>query len=152
MPVRYGLIRFRPEYLEAQRMSFPHAKTFVLGGCLIGSKKTAEVRYCRDCREAEQRWHEENPDFNDPQNVIRAVENARRDLPDSLGKRILRQSQLPRPERNGQWSWRVYQIGLEECVYFDTKARVYTHVDVSDNQATFDDAASLVDFLNNKYG
>jgi hypothetical protein len=152
VPLRYGLIRLRPDYLQAQKTYFPYAKTFMLGGCMIGPQKTATVRFCHECRRAEQSWNDENPDFNDPAAVGLAVETARRDLPDSMGKRILRQSQLQCPEREGQWSWCVYRIALQECVYFESRLKVYTHVDSLYNQSTFSDVKALVEFLDRKFG
>ena len=88
VPVRYGLIKFRDEYRRAAREHFPHAKNFVLGGCMLGAPREQEVMFCRECRAAESRCHDENPDFDNPSIVHGAITSARRDLPDSLAKRI----------------------------------------------------------------
>ena len=64
VPIRYGM----PGYDEAwavQEELFPNAKSYFLGGCLVGlddpSYQNAFV--CEECREAEAVWRKEN----DPQ-------------------------------------------------------------------------------------
>lgn len=56
--IKYGLIRFSREFLDAQPKLFPNARSFLLGGCLVGPNqpKTGEVRFCPKCRDAEQLW------------------------------------------------------------------------------------------------
>ncbi|MCA1635250.1 MAG: hypothetical protein LC802_16560 [Acidobacteria bacterium] len=53
----YGLLPFDEEKMEACR-NFPHANTWVGGGCLISSDnpERVEVLYCRACRAAEEEW------------------------------------------------------------------------------------------------
>lgn len=56
--IAYGLIVFRPGYAEAQAADFPHAESYVLGGCVDhgASEPTAEVAYCFLCRAAERAY------------------------------------------------------------------------------------------------
>ena len=62
VPIAYGLIR--PDMLAQARYaasvkSFPHAKTFVAGGCcvMVGYSATNAVIYtCRECKKAASRW------------------------------------------------------------------------------------------------
>jgi hypothetical protein len=63
--VRYGLIRFVPQYTSARNRKFPNASSFVLGDCKVASTnpKTRAVRFCPFCREAEQAWHEVHPAY-----------------------------------------------------------------------------------------
>jgi hypothetical protein len=63
VPVRYGLIRFSADFIQAKRAHFPNAYSFVLGGCLVSltNPKTRKVGYCPRCREAEKEWHEAHP-------------------------------------------------------------------------------------------
>jgi hypothetical protein len=60
VPVRYGLIRFPPDYLQAKKTHFPNAYSFVLGGCLVSptNPMARKMSYCPKCREAENAWHE----------------------------------------------------------------------------------------------
>ncbi|PYS51016.1 MAG: hypothetical protein DMF68_05600 [Acidobacteria bacterium] len=70
----YGLIEFKPEYLEAEKRLFPYANTEDYGGCVIdnvvnpcdgtevqASPKYAEVLYCQRCRIAEAKWNKTHP-------------------------------------------------------------------------------------------
>jgi hypothetical protein len=43
-------------YMEASRTLFPHSNLFSIGGCLVPQPKLVSVRYCPDCRLAEQEW------------------------------------------------------------------------------------------------
>ncbi len=63
VPLRYGLIRFTREYLEAQLRLFPNARSFMLGGCRLppNPQKLTKVSYCAKCREAQAAWAAENP-------------------------------------------------------------------------------------------
>lgn len=61
VPVRYGLVRLSERYRAARFDLFPVAKSEVLGGCVVGSQKTALVRFCQSCRDAEQAWADANP-------------------------------------------------------------------------------------------
>jgi hypothetical protein len=62
VPIRYGLIRFSKEFLEAQQRLFPNSRSFVLGGCRVGpgQPKTKELRYCPQCRLAEHAWAQDH--------------------------------------------------------------------------------------------
>lgn len=152
VPVRYGLIKFREEYRKAQREKFPHAKKFVMGGCRVGPARENEVMFCAECRAAESAWHDENPDFDDPINVHVAVTLARRDLPDSLAKRMLKQSCLEKPEREGRFLWIVYRLNLDECIAYEAEQKTY-HFPYGDDQChAYRSASKLVDALNTKYG
>jgi hypothetical protein len=55
--VVYGLLPFDEERMEAHK-NFPHANTWVGGGCVISgdSPERFEVIYCRACRAAEEEW------------------------------------------------------------------------------------------------
>lgn len=152
VPVRYGLIRFREEYRKAAGNSFPHAKKFVMGGCRVGPPRESEVLFCPECRDAEAKWHEENPDFDDPTNVQVAVTIARRDLPDSLAKRMLKQCCLEKPERAGRFLWIVYRLSLNECIAYEAEQKNY-HYPFGDDQChAYQSASKLAGALNMKYG
>ncbi len=62
VPLRYGLIRFTREYMEAQSRQFPNARAFMLGGCMLtpDPPTKTEVYYCPKCREAHAAWASEN--------------------------------------------------------------------------------------------
>ena len=68
VPVRYGLIRFPADYLNAKKQQFPNAYSFVPGGCLVGSTnpKIRMVSYCPQCRDAEKAWQERHPKKTPP--------------------------------------------------------------------------------------
>ena len=151
VPVRYGLIKFRQEYREAQRTQFPHAKPFALGGCRLGPPVKQDVMYCSDCRAAELRWHQENPDFDVPANVVIEIQTARRSLADSVAKRLLRQSQLDRPERAGRFLWIVYRLNLEESVAFDAEKKVYLYPCNDETVTSYPNIKALADALNDRY-
>jgi hypothetical protein len=54
--IRYGLIRFSKEYLEAAR-GFTNANNEVLGGCIVDeSRNYQKTFYCPLCRGEEKRW------------------------------------------------------------------------------------------------
>ncbi|MBX9653489.1 hypothetical protein K2Y11_07690 [bacterium] len=150
--MHYGLYRFRKEYLQAEPLQFPHARKFVLGGCLVGPPRRQEVTYCPECRKAESRWHEENPDFNDPAIVLNAVTLDRRALPDSLAKRILKQSQLETPERVASYLWIVYRINLYECVAYDAERKRYHYPFRDANSEWHGTISDVVNALNSNYG
>lgn len=63
VPLRYGLIRFTPEYLEARPRLFPNARSFMLGGCMLTPDRPTrtEVYFCPKCREAQSAWARGNP-------------------------------------------------------------------------------------------
>ncbi len=147
-PVRYGLIRPRPSYLNAKKLGFPNSWLFVLGGCRVGDRREAKVHYCPDCRAAEARWNEANPDFDQPSSVSVVIQAARRDLPDSLAKRLLKQSQLEKPERAGHRIWIVYRLNLHECVAYNSEHRVYIYPYSSENAAEYSTIEALADLLN----
>ncbi len=152
VPVRYGLIKFRDEYRTAQRESFPHAKKFVMGGCRVGPASESPVMFCPDCRAAESVWHDENPDFDDPINVHIAVTLARRDLPDSLSKRMLKRGCLEKPERAGRFLWIVYRLSLSECIAYEAEQKTY-HFPFGDNLChAYQSVSKLANALNTKYG
>lgn len=56
--IAYGLIGFPAGYYQAQQRNFPHARSTVMGGCVISpsSPKFQTVKYCPRCRAAEKRW------------------------------------------------------------------------------------------------
>ena len=93
-------------------------RTFIAGGCRLGPPCEKEVLYCPDCRAAETQWKQENPDFNDPSQIFHAVQTDRRDIPDSIAKQLLKQSQLDKPERAGRFLWIVYRLNLEKTVAY----------------------------------
>lgn len=147
-PVRYGLIRLRPDYRNAKREGFPNSWSFVLGGCRVGNRREANVFFCPECRAAESEWTEANPDFDRPAVVAIAIQTARRDLPDSLAKRLLRQSQVEKPERAGYRLWVVYRLNLHECVVYNSERRTYVHPFGSDSATEYPSVDALSDALN----
>jgi len=56
--ISYGLVKFRPGYLQAQKRLFPDANSRVLGGCIVSkdSPVMETVKFCPKCRAAEKRW------------------------------------------------------------------------------------------------
>ena len=56
IPITYGLVYRQPAAVRAEEVSFPHASTRLLGGCVIGSEKYARLWYCPDCRAAQSTW------------------------------------------------------------------------------------------------
>jgi hypothetical protein len=52
VPIVYGL----PALGEEMQERFPHARTHVLGGCIVQLEKLALVRYCPLCRAALRDW------------------------------------------------------------------------------------------------
>jgi hypothetical protein len=58
VPICYGLIVKLERFRKAQRQLFPNARTFLLGGCVVGrtSPKRARVRYCSACRAAQDHY------------------------------------------------------------------------------------------------
>ncbi len=150
--VRYGLIRFRGEYLAAKKTQFPHAKLFVMGGCRVGTKESQDVAYCPDCREAENRWNTENPDFDTHAVVSVAVQTQRRSLANSLGKRILRQAALEKPERLQKYQWIVYRISLNESVMYHSLDKTYAFPYATDDSQQFSDIKLLADHLTSRFG
>ena len=151
VPVRYGLIRFREEYRKAATEQFPHTKKFVLGGCRVGRPREQEVMFCPECRAAESRWHEENPDFDDPSNVQNTITIARRDLPDSLAKRILKQSQLEKPERAERYLWIVYRLSLNECIAYNAEQKTYYYPYANCDSQSYSSISDIADALNMKF-
>lgn len=72
--IAYGLMGYKPGYLEAEKKLFPYANTNVGGGCVIDmaqnlctgkevqmSPKFALVLYCPKCRAAQKRWSDAHP-------------------------------------------------------------------------------------------
>jgi len=47
---------FRPEFSAAERDSFPNAREWWDGGCVIEHWSLTEVAFCSDCRQAHERW------------------------------------------------------------------------------------------------
>jgi hypothetical protein len=107
--------------------------------------------FCSECRAAESRWHEENPDFDDPTNVQVAVTTSRRDLPDSLAKRILKQSVLEKLERTDQYLWIVYRLGLNECIAYNSEMKTYYYPYGSCDSRSYSSVSDLADALNTKF-
>lgn len=143
VPIRYGLIKLRDEYRRAVKREFPHAKTFVLGGCRVGPPRNENVMYCPECRAAESKWNQENPDFDDPAKVKQAIESDRRDLPDSLAKRLLRQSQTENPERTNEYRWIVYRLTLDECIACNSQSRAYEYPYLKHNSRCYQSIRDL---------
>jgi len=57
VPVSYGLPVRDPDLWEARAKLFPNAKSFVLGGCCVGSMGyDYEDWVCSECRKAEAKW------------------------------------------------------------------------------------------------
>jgi hypothetical protein len=57
VPLQYGLPVPDPDLWEARAKLFPNAKSFLLGGCCVGSSGfETEDWVCADCRKAEARW------------------------------------------------------------------------------------------------
>lgn len=51
IPVRYGLFRFPPEYIEARDRLFPYARTVAcIDDCFRSDCTEMEVSYCPACR------------------------------------------------------------------------------------------------------
>lgn len=150
-PVRYGLVKFRDEYRQAANKHFPNAKLFVLGGCRLGPPEEREVLFCADCRAAESKWHEYNPDLDDAVRVQQDVTTARRDLPDSVAKKLLKQSQLEKPERVDRYLWIVYRISLYERIAYNSEQQTYHYPYAGSNSAYFGSVSDLASALNKKF-
>jgi hypothetical protein len=58
--ILYGLPdrRWLAERREAAEARFPHASSFVLGGCIVSddAPRTRNVRFCPACRAASAEW------------------------------------------------------------------------------------------------
>ena len=65
VPIVYGLRRFTRAELDASRTLFPHANTVYGGGGMVQPETKAKVKYCLQCRVAEKKWEQENPQPND---------------------------------------------------------------------------------------
>jgi hypothetical protein len=54
----YGLVRYSPDRIEAERELFPHSNRVSLGGCTVrpDAPRTREVTFCPKCRAAEEVW------------------------------------------------------------------------------------------------
>ncbi|MFQ5627168.1 MAG: hypothetical protein ACE5I1_00290 [bacterium] len=55
----YGFVIFDSEYEKAKQASFPNARTYMLGGCVITpgeSPEFARVLSCAECRRVEKSW------------------------------------------------------------------------------------------------
>jgi hypothetical protein len=62
VPISYGLPPNDEELWLARKKLFPNAKSYVLGGCSVGSAESAsEELACEECRDAEKRWFHEHP-------------------------------------------------------------------------------------------
>ena len=60
VPIAYGLpVGDTPEYARIRKALFPNAREYVLGGCVIGKRKYAEVSYCQKCRDAKREWEKQ---------------------------------------------------------------------------------------------
>jgi hypothetical protein len=55
-PIAYGLLAIEKEYLEDKSDLFPHANSWVGGGCVARDVDVALVHFCPQCREAEVVW------------------------------------------------------------------------------------------------
>ena len=60
VPISYGLPSFSNEYQKARDTRFPHANSYVLGGCSVGPEKNARVFRCKDCIGEEKAWEARN--------------------------------------------------------------------------------------------
>ena len=61
-PVRYGRIALSDEYHEARKKLFPHANSFVVGGCYMPDEIPPErpVKYCPLCRESQKKFEKQS--------------------------------------------------------------------------------------------
>ncbi len=152
VPIRYGLIRLPSNLRTAQRRLFPNANTSVLGGCRVGPKKFRDIFYCPDCRAAESKWREENPEFDTRSAVYISVQSQRRELPDTLGKQILRQSELKSPERAARYQWIVYRISLDQLVLYNSRDKTYTFPHGASGARSFSNVQELADHVTDRFG
>ncbi len=62
LPLSYGLPPRDEELREARARLFPHAWTYLLGGCVVDmDRPEAEALVCEECRSAEREWRRSNP-------------------------------------------------------------------------------------------
>ena len=56
--IRYGLIQFTIDEMDAQGKLFPHANSYYLGGCAmpVEGPRQARVSFCPECRKTEATW------------------------------------------------------------------------------------------------
>jgi len=61
VPIQYGLMEPDPDAPSGneERRLFPHGRDYVLGGCIIEPRKTAEVYVCPECEQAAAKWYAE---------------------------------------------------------------------------------------------
>lgn len=61
--IAYGLIMLPEGYFEARDRLFPLANATFMGGCIVSDDSPREetVKYCPDCRHAEELWIREHP-------------------------------------------------------------------------------------------
>lgn len=54
----YGEVWIEPNYSEAQTERFPHAESYILGGCISdeSSPERGPIKICRDCVRAQMAW------------------------------------------------------------------------------------------------
>lgn len=59
VPIFYGFPRFSDRYMArfaASTNAFPHAETYVLGGCRAGDARRAVIYVCPKCKSAAHDW------------------------------------------------------------------------------------------------
>ena len=63
-PIFYGISEAPPMgYLDAGRTLFPNSFLFVLGGCILDDAPECVVKFCPNCREAENAWTSRGPEY-----------------------------------------------------------------------------------------
>lgn len=61
MPIYYGLMGPPPGWGEVRANNFPHANSYIMGGCVIeidNNREEGRAYYCPECRVAEQAYLE----------------------------------------------------------------------------------------------
>jgi hypothetical protein len=65
VPVSYGKLAIDTDYLDAEELRFPNARTWYEAGCVVDEPILARVKYCDVCRSKRREWLAQHPEFTD---------------------------------------------------------------------------------------
>ena len=70
VPILYGLPAFNFDFLYDAATMFPNANDHIAGGCVVGYERKATIFYCKQCRTAKAKYHEEQKLKRNNSNVM----------------------------------------------------------------------------------
>ena len=108
-----------------------------------GARVDGSDLYCEKCKSTIPRYYSASSVFID-------VQKQRRSQTSSKAKALLKECQMKRPINIKECLWRVYDLGANGSINYDSKEGSYEYVDSHNDKTKVNNIAQLIELLNGR--